>query len=160
SLKRILFLHTALKRSARHLLDPQVPLHRGIVLCRITHPHPLRRPLSQGVGLFGLLNSSSRLDSGFLSKLDVHLSSSRTALGRILSQPLTLIIITAVSDAGVWITLPRCAPRRDKLKGRLLAEMIRTRARGKPFKSDRADLISPTWLTFQKEHQLCRVHSP
>ena len=148
-----------LKRSARHLLDPRVPLHRGIALCRITHPHPLRRPLSQGIGLFGLLNSSSRLDSGFLSKLDLHLSSSRTALGRILSQPLALIIITAVSDAGVQITLPRCAPRRDNLKGRLLAEMIRTRARGKPFKSGRADLTSPTLLNFPRERQSCRVHS-
>src|SRR6185437_6928072 len=107
----------------------------------------------------GLLNSSSRLDSGFLSKLDLHLSSSRPALGRILSNPLALTTITDVSDAGVQITLPRCAPRRDNLKGRLIAEMIRTRARNKPFKSGRADLISPTWLTFQKEHQLCRVHS-
>ena len=136
-----------------------MPLHRGIVLCRIAHPHPLRRPLSQDVGLFDLLNSSSRLDSGFLSKLDLHLGSSRTALGRILSQPLALIIITAVSDAGVRITLPRCAPRRDNLKGRLLAEMIRTRARGKPFKSGRADLTSPTLLNYPREHQSCRVHS-
>src|SRR6185312_11081178 len=102
SLRRILFLHTALKRSARHLLDPRMPVHRGIALCRITHPHPLRRPLSQGVGLFVLL-SSSRLDSGFLSKLDLHLSSSRSALGRILSQPLAPIIITVVSDGGVRI---------------------------------------------------------
>lgn len=141
------------------LLDPRVPLHRGIALCRITHPHPLRRPLSQGVGLFVLLNSSSRLDSGFLSKLDLHLSSSRLALGRILSKPLALTTITVVSNAGVRIILPRCAPRRDNLKVRLLAEMIRTRARDKPFRSGRADLISPTWLTFQREYQLCRVHS-
>src|SRR6185436_18128608 len=146
------------KRSARHLLDPLVPLHRGIALCRITHPHPLRRPLSQGVGLFVLLSRSSRLDSGYLSKLDLHLSNSRPDLGRILSQPLALTTITAVSDAGVRITLPRCAPRRDNLKGRLLAEMIRTRARGKLFKSGRADLISPALLTFPREHQLCRVH--
>ena len=151
-------MHTALKRSARHLLDPRVPLHRGIVLCRIAHLHSLRRPLRQGFGLFDLLNSS-RLDSGFLSKLDLHLSSSRTALGQILSQPLALIIITAISDAGVRITLPRCAPRQDKLKGRLLAEMIRTRARGKPFKSGRADLTSPTLLNYPREHQSCRVHS-
>src|SRR6185312_4935940 len=152
SLRRILFLHTALKRSARHLLDPRVPLHRGIVLCKIAHPHSLRRPLSQGVGLFDLPNSSSRLDSGFLSKLDLHLRSSRTALGRIHSQPLALIIITAASDAGVLITLPRSAHRQDNLKGSLLAEMIRTRARGKPFKSGRADLTSPTLLNYPREH--------
>src|SRR6185312_291709 len=151
-------MHTALKRSARHLLDPRVPLHRGIALCRITHPHPLKRPLSQGIGLFVLLNSSSRLDSGFLSKLDLHLSSSRPALGRIISNPLALTTITDVSDAGVRITLPRCAPRWENLKGRLLAEMIRTKARAKPFKSGRANLTSPALLTFLREHQLCRVH--
>ena len=147
------------KRSARHRLDPRVPLHRGIALCRTTHSHPLRRPLSQGVGLFVLLTSSSRLDSGYLSKLDLHLRSSRPALGRILSKPLALTTITAVSNAGVRITLPRCAPRRDNLRGRLLAEMIRIRARSKPFKSGRADITSPTLLNFPKEHQLCRVHS-
>ena len=153
-------MHTALKRNARHLLDPRVPLHRGIILCRIAHPHSLRRPLSQGVGLFVLRSSSSsRLDSGYLSKLDLHLSSSRPALGRVLSKPLAPTIITVVSNVGVRITLPRCAPRRAKLKGRLFAEMIRTRARGKPFKSGRADLISSTWLIFQREHQLCRIHS-
>ena len=152
-------MHTTLKRSARHLLDPGVPLHRCIALCRIPQLHPLRRPLSQGIGLFVLLNSSSRLDSGYLSKLDLHLSSSRPALGRVLSKPLALTTITTVSNAGVRITLPRCAPRWDNFKGRLLAEMIRTRARDKPFKSGRADLISPTWLIFQREHQLCRVHS-
>ena len=155
----ILFLHTTLKRSVRHLLDPRVPLHRGIILCRITHPHPLRKPLSQGVGLFVLLNSSSRLDSGCLSKLDLHLSSSRPALGRVLSKPLALTTITAVSNAGVRITLPRCAPRRDNLKGRLLTEMIRTRARNKSFKSGRADLTSPTLLNYMRDHQSCRVHS-
>ena len=53
----------------------------------------------------------------------------------------------------------KMCPRRDNLKGRLLAEMIRTRARGKPFKSGWANLTSPASLTFQKEHQLCRVHS-
>ena len=136
-----------------------MPLHRGIALYRIPHSHHHRRPLSQGVGLFVLLSRSSRLDSGYLSKLDLHLSSSRPALGRILSNPLALTTITAVSDAGVRITLPRCAPRRDNLKGRLLAEMIRTRARGKPFKSGRADLTSPTLLNFPREHQSCRVHS-
>ena len=94
--RRILSLHTALKRSARHLLDPRVPLHRGIALCRILQLHPLRRPLSQGVGSFGL-HSSSRLDSYHLNKLIMlHRSSSRLVLGRIFSRPLALTIIIAV----------------------------------------------------------------
>ena len=140
------------------------PLHRGIVLCRITHPHPLRRPLSQGVGLLGLLSSSSssssRLVSCHLSKLAMlHHNSSRLALGRILSRPLALTTTTVVLNVGAQITLQKCALKRDKLRGRLLAEMIRTRARSKLFKSGKADLTSPILLSFRKEHRLCRVHS-
>ena len=146
-----------LKRSARHLLDPRVPLYRGIALCRMLQLHPLRRPLSQGDRLFDLLSSSSS-SSSKLAMLH-HISCSRPALGQIFSKPLALTTTIVVSSVGARITLPKCARKRDKIRGRLLAEMIKTRARSKLFKSGRADLTSPTLLNFPKEHRLCRVHS-
>ena len=146
-------MHTTLKRSARHLLNPRVLLHRGIALCRILQLHPLRRPLSQGDGLFDPLSSSSKL------AMLHHCSNSQSALGRIFSNPLTPTTTTVASSVGAQITLPKCARKRDKIRGRLLAEMIRIRARSKLFKSGRADLTSPTLLNFPKEHRLCRVHS-
>jgi len=99
--------------------------------------HPLREPLSQGIGLFGLLRSSS----------------SRPAPGRMLSRQLVLTTIIVVSSVGVRVTLLKCAPKRDNLRGRLSAEMIKTKARSRLSKSGRATSTSPTWLIFLREHQ-------
>ena len=142
-------MHTTLKRSARHLLDPGVPLHRCIALCRIPQLHPLRRPLSQGDGLFDLLSSNS-------SKIAMlhRSSSSRPALGRIFSNPLAPTTTTVASSVGARITLPKCARRWDKIRGRLLAEMIQIKARSKLCKSGKGELTSPLLLNFLREHRL------
>ena len=137
------------------MLNPRVPLHRGIALCRMLQLHPLRRPLSQGDRLFDLLSSSSSSKPAML-----HPSrSSKPALGRIFSKPLAPTTTTVVSSVGARITLPKCARKWDKIRGRLLAEMIIIRARNKLFKSGKADLTSPILLNFPKEHRLCQVHS-
>jgi len=98
--------------------------------------HPLGEPLSKGVGLFDLLSSSSRLTL-------CHLCSSRPAQGRIYSKHLALTTKTAVSSVGARATLPRCAPERDNPRGRVSAEMIRTRARNKLCRSGKAESFSP-----------------
>ena len=134
-----------LTRRERHLLDPQVPKHRGIVLCRMLQLHPLREPLSQGVGLFGLL-SSSRFGL-------YHLSSSRPAPSRILSGHLTLTTTIDVSSVGIRVTSLRCAPKQNNPRGKLSLESIKTEAKGTMSKSGRAGLTSPTWLIFLRELQ-------
>jgi len=73
----------------------------------------------------------------------LHHSSSRLALGRTFSKPLALTTTTVVLNVGARITLQKCAHKWGRIKDRLLAEMIKTRARSKLFMSGKADLTSP-----------------
>jgi len=70
-----------------------------------------------------------------------------------LSKQLALTTTTDVSSVGARVTLLRCALKRDNPRGRLSAGMIKTRARSRLSKSGKADLTSPVWLIFLREHR-------
>ena len=133
-------------------LDLLVLRRRGLVLCKILYPQPLRKPLSKGVGSLDHLNSSS-------SWIVLHpLRSSSLAQGWMCSKPLVPTTTTAISSVGVRIILPSNAPRWDNLKGKDSLGIIRTKARRRLCKSGKVELISPLLLNFLKELQLWRVH--
>jgi len=88
--RRTVFWHTRQRRREKHPLDLLVLRRRGLVLCKILYPQPLRKPLSKGVGFSNLHSSKATFD------LLLH---SRVAHGRMLhrrSVQMTGIVVSIV----------------------------------------------------------------
>jgi len=145
SLRRTVFWHIGLRRRGRHQLDPLVPLHRGIVLCKMLHLHLLRKPLSKGVGLSGPHSSRVMQDPWPLSKL---------AQGRMLHSQSVQVTEIVVSIVEVQLTsLESARSPGVKTRAKVLIRTTRTREKGRLFRSGKGVSTSPPLQSFQKGHQ-------
>ena len=140
SLRRTVFWHIGLRRRERHQLDPLVPLHRGIVLCKMCHLHPLRKPLSKGVGLLAPHSSKAVCDLLFRSK---------PAQGRMLHSRSIQVTRTVVSIVEVQLTLLENARSPDvKIRTKMQIRITRTREEGRLFRSGKGGLTLPLLQSF------------
>ena len=145
SLRRTVFWHIGLRRRERHQLDPLVPLHRSIVLCKMYHLHPLRKHLSKGVGLSGPHSSKAICDL---------LSHSKLAQGQMLHSQYVQVTEIVASNVEVQLTsLESARSPGVKTRAKVLIRTTRTREKDRLFRSGKGVSTSPPLQSFQKGHQ-------
>jgi len=109
------------------------------------HLHPLRKPLSKGVGLLGPHSSKAVCDLLFRSKL---------AQGQMLHSRSVQVTGTIVSIVEVQLTLLENARSPNvKIRAKMQIKITRTRKEGRLFRSGKGVLTLPLLQSFQKGHQ-------
>ena len=143
--RRTVFWHTRQRRREKHPLDLLVLRRRGLVLCKILYPQPLRKPLSKGVGFSDLRSSKATCDL---------LSHSKPAQGRMLHSRSVQVMRTVISIVEVQLSLLENARSPDvKIRAKMQIKITRTRKEGRLFRSGKGVLTLPLLQSFQKGHQ-------
>jgi hypothetical protein len=103
----------------------------------------------------GRLNNKEGIDHP-----DLHNNHNNLAHGQMFNKSNKEAALIAVSIAGVQIILSEIVRGPGNLiKGRISIRVIRTRARGRRYKSGKGKLTSPPLQNFRMEPPSCRVYS-